>query len=58
MRRWIIITGLFALGLLFGVLATKIGHKPVPDVLMYLLGATTIAFFSMLLYQLLQQRKR
>ena len=58
MRRWIIISGLFALGLLLGILATKIGHKPVPDLLFYLFGAFTIAFISMLLYSLLQKRKR
>ena len=57
MRRWIIITGFFALGLLFGVLATKLSHKPVPDVLFYIFGIVTIAFISMLLYSLLQKRK-
>jgi hypothetical protein len=57
MRRWIIISGLFALGLFFGVTSFRITHKPVPDVLFYLFGAVTIAFISMLLYNLLQKRK-
>ena len=53
MRRWIMITGFFALGLLFGIIATKLSHKPVPDFLFYTFGAVTIAFISMLL----QKRK-
>lgn len=57
MKRWIIISGLFALGLFFGVAAFRITHKPVPDVLFYTFGAFTIAFVSMLLYSLLQKRK-
>ena len=57
MRRWIMITGFFALGLFCGIMATKLSHKPVPDFLFYFFGAFTIAFISMLLYTLLQKRK-
>jgi len=58
MKRWIIVSGLFALGLLFGVMATRLSHKPVPDFLFTALGVATVAFVSMLLYSLLQKRKR
>ena len=57
MRRWIIISGLFALGLFFGVLVARLTHKPVPDFLFQALGVATIAFIALLLYTLLQKRK-
>ncbi len=57
MRRWIMISGLFALGLFFGVTAYRITHKPVPDFLFYIFGIVTIAFIALLLYTLLQKRK-
>lgn len=57
MRRWILVSGFFAVGLFFGVLATRLTHKPVPDFLFQSLGVATIAFIALLLYTLLQKRK-
>lgn len=57
MRQWIIVSGFFALGLFFGVMAAKLTGKPVPDLLFKALGVATIAFIALLLYTLLQKRK-
>jgi hypothetical protein len=55
MKRWIYITGFFATCLFLGILATRLTHQPVPDLLMYVFGFMAAAFAGLLLYKLLQK---
>lgn len=58
MKKWVYVTGFIFAATLLGLTVFKIDHREIPDPLFYLFSIAAFAFFFILVFYALRQRKK
>jgi hypothetical protein len=58
MKKWVYVTGFIFAAALLGFTVFKLDNREIPDAFLYLFSLAAFAFFFMLAFYALQQRRK